>query len=226
MSAGCGAQRSVRGTCDTDPVNFLAHLVLAEPTGPGMIGNLLPDFVKPRLAGPLHPDVAAGVVRHRRVDAFTDTHPVFARSRARLRDRHGRYAGILVDVLYDHVLSRTWADHHHPPRGAFIATAYRLMLENQRLMPPPMPTIVRAMAAEDWLGAYHTPAGLEVIFRRMSRRFAERFGRAVALERVMDDLPRVYDPLAADFAAFFPALRRFVDAGPPERPGPAATPGR
>ena len=207
-------------------MNFLAHLVLAEPTGPGMIGNLLPDFVKPRLAGPLHPEVAAGVARHRRVDAFTDTHPVFARSRARLRDRHGRYAGILVDVLYDHVLSRTWSDHHHQPRGTFIATAYRLMLENQALMPPPMPTIVRAMAAEDWLGAYHTPAGLEVILRRMSRRFAERFGRAVALERVMDDLPEVYDPLAADFAVFFPELRRFVDAGPPERADPAPDRGR
>ena len=60
----------------------------------------------------------------------------------------------------------------------------------------------------------------------MSRRFAERFGRAVALERVMDDLPEVYDPLAADFAAFFPELRRFVDAGLPERADPAPDRGR
>lgn len=206
-------------------VNFLAHLVLSDRTGPSMIGNLLPDLVRPRLAGPLHPEVAAGVVRHRRVDAFTDTHPVFARSRARLRERHGLYASVLVDVLYDHVLSLTWSRYETTGRRAFIAGAYRLMREDETLMPEPMPRIIRAMAGEDWLGAYASPEGLRLIFRRMSARFRERFDRPVELERVVDDLPAVYDPLAADFAEFFPQLLAYTAAEEPPPPL-AATPAR
>ena len=202
-------------------MNFLAHLVLAPPTGPGMIGNLLPDFVKPRRAGTLHPEVAAGVLRHRRVDAFTDTHPLFHRSRARLRPRHGLFAGVLVDVLYDHVLSRTWAAYRHDTPQGFIRTAYRLMGKHEHLMPEPMPGIIRAMQAEDWLNAYATAEGLHAIFRRMSARFRERFDRPVALERVIDDLPSLYTPLAADFAEFFPQLLAHVAEPPPPPPPPA-----
>lgn len=70
-------------------VNFLAHLYLAEPTPASWIGNLLPDLTTGPTDPDLHPDVIAGAANHRRVDAYTDTHPVFARTRARFRDKHG-----------------------------------------------------------------------------------------------------------------------------------------
>ncbi|MEM8739261.1 MAG: ACP phosphodiesterase [Planctomycetota bacterium] len=187
-------------------MNFLAHLYLAEPSGASMIGNLLPDLHRGRLPGGLDPVVMEGVVRHRRVDAFTDRHPVFERSRARLRARHGRYAGVIVDVLYDHALSVRWAEYHAAERGAFIAEAYRRIRGAAELMPTRMRAIMPRMIEQDWLNAYATVDGIALTLERMSARLRERFKREVDLAAAVDELREQYGGFLEDFAAFFPDL--------------------
>lgn len=201
-------------------MNFLAHLYLSEPDPRALIGNILPDLVRVpgrgRVPAGLDPVVLEGVQNHRRVDAFTDTHPLFARSRARLSPRHGRFSGILVDMLYDHFLARDWPRHHPQPLPQFSRHVHDVLDRHRHAMPPAMSEIVDVMARQDWLCSYATTRGLEVALRRMSRRFSQRFGREIRLETVIDDLPALDDALYEDFTAFFPELVRYV------RPAPAA----
>lgn len=192
-------------------MNFLAHLYLSDPDPRSLIGNILPDVVRTRtLHDALDPVILAGVHNHRRVDAFTDTHPLFLRSRARLASRHGRFSGILVDMLYDHFLARDWASHHPLPLHVFSRHVHAAIASHPHPLPPPMSEVVQAMLQQDWLCSYATVEGLELALCRMSRRFSQRFGREVVLQRVVDDLPELGDPLAADFDAFFPELVGFV----------------
>lgn len=191
-------------------MNYLAHLFLADDNGASMIGNLLPDLHRGRLPADLDPIVLQGVVRHRRVDVFTDTHPVFERSRARLRPRHGRYSGVLVDVIYDHVLAVHWLEYHPEPVDQFIARAYRQMLERAELMPPRMRAIMAVMVEQDWLSTYATLDGIAVTLGRMSARLRERFNRRVDLASAVVELREQYAGFEADFAAFFPDLMAHV----------------
>jgi len=177
-----------------------------------MIGNLLPDMVPGPLNPKLHPDVLAGAYQHRQVDAFTDTHPVFARSRARLRDRHGRYSAILTDVFYDHILSRHWARYHQDPLPGFIKQAHAAMESHVHLMPDPMPTITERMIQQNWLGAYLTLDGMSRVLSMMSKRFSERLGRSVELTDAVDSLQDQREAFAEDFDEFFPLLISYMSA--------------
>lgn len=199
---GCGL--IVRG------LNYLAHLYLADDDAGSRVGNLLPDLHRGRLPEGLSPAVLAGVDRHRKVDVFTDHHPVFERSRARLRPRHGRYSGVLVDVLYDHTLAVRWAEFHPQPLPMFIAESYQRMNDCPGLIPPRVRGIIRIMSEQDWLSTYATVDGIALTLRRMSARLRERFNREVDLASAVDELREQYDGFLADFDEFFPQLMAYV----------------
>ncbi|MGB0768489.1 MAG: ACP phosphodiesterase, partial [Phycisphaeraceae bacterium] len=93
-------------------MNFLAHLVLAPPTARGRLGSIAPDMIRGPLPSHLDAQVVAAAREHQRIDAFTDAHPAFLRTRDRLRGVvDPRLAGVLADVLYDHVLASRWSTY-------------------------------------------------------------------------------------------------------------------
>lgn len=171
-----------------------------------MIGNLLPDMVPGPLNPSLHPEIRAGALNHKRVDAFTDTHPVFARSRARFRDKHGRFSAILTDLFYDHVLARDWSRHHDQPLDSFIDRAHAALAEGYDMMPEPMRPIIARLIEQGWLRRYATPDGMTDILEMMSARFTQRLHRPINLTKAIDDLPEIGAALTEDFAEFFPQL--------------------
>lgn len=179
-----------------------------------MVGNLLPDMHRGRVPEGINDKVMLGVLRHRRVDAFTDHHPVFARSRSRLPASHRRYAGIIVDVFYDHILSLHWHAYAREPRADFITRCYGTLAEGRELMPPMMQAIIPAMTAQDWLSTYDTADGIELTLRRISARLYERFGRTVPLAESTESLRRDIEGYTRDFLEFFPELCRYVGVVP------------
>ncbi len=196
-------------------VNVLAHLYLADSTPASMLGNLLPDLhrggLKPADVGP---EVWEGVRRHRRVDAFTDTHPVFGRSRARLRGDFGHFAGVLVDVIYDHCLSVRWAELHPQPRAAFIAAAYAGLRSQTVGLAPRTRRVVGLLCDEDWVTPYATVGGIRHTLKRMSARVFERSGRRVELEKAADVLNNQAECFLDDFSEFFPELVAYIGVEP------------
>lgn len=198
-------------------MNFLAHLYLAEPGGPSMIGNLLPDLVRggaAREAGPgLDPRVAAGAARHRRVDRLTDAHPAHCRAVVRLRPRHGRFAPILADVMFDHCLARHWARWGGGTTlRRFVDGAYEAMLGAGALTPTPMRPILARMAREDWLGSYATSEGVGARFEQMAARFARRWGRSFDPAAAVDDMRADREALTESFEAVMSDLLESFEA--------------
>lgn len=203
---------------DTAGVNFLAHLYLSESSPASMIGNLLPDLAPGPTDPALDPGVRAGARNHRRVDAFTDTHPVFARSRSLFRERHGRFSAILTDVFYDHVLARDWSRYDDRPLDGFIDEAHDALTRRPDLMPAKMRVVIGRMVEQGWLRCYATPGGMSRVLGMMSRRFTERLGRPVDLACAVADLPGIGAALTEDFHMFFPQLIAYVRETPPKRP--------
>ena len=188
-------------------MNFLAHLSLSGDDPEVMLGNLMGDFLKRVDATGYPPAIQRGIQLHRTIDSFTDAHPVFRRSRGRLPPPYRRYAGVLVDVFYDHFLACDW--RRYRPRedlSSFVRRTYR-MLANPPVDPPPrLKNALPRMIREDWLGSYVTEDGVDQQLKRISRRVS----RANPLGSGVSQLALHYDGLAADFAEFFPALMRHI----------------
>ena len=200
-------------------MNFLAHLLLSgtPSTTPDyediVVGNFAAEAVRGRaglLAFP--PPVQRGIQLHRFIDTFTDTHPVVRRTTARLREAGlGKWAGVVSDVAYDHLLARDFPQYHYDPTEplpAFAQRMYALLQTRRHELPERLQQMFHYMRQGDWLTGYAHPTGLEQALLGLSRRVPAATVLATGAAAFLKELP-AYE---ADFADFWPELRAAVEA--------------
>lgn len=191
-------------------MNWLAHVFLSEPDVECQLGNLLADLVKGRDRQGMSAGFLRGTRCHQVIDSFTDFHPVVERSRHRISAEHRRFAGILIDVFYDHFLARDWERYAPEPLAAFTARLYAALQAAPLALPAEAQYAVTRMIADDRLGSYRHVAGIADTLRRISLRLTLRLGKPFALEDAIGELTANDAALAADFAEFFPLLQARV----------------
>lgn len=167
---------------------------------------MLGDFVKGPLGERYPGRIGAAIALHRRIDAFTDAHPVVRGARGRVAPLRRRYAGIMVDLFFDHFLARGWAEHHGDPLAAFAARVYALLAARRAELPEGLQQVSARMAERNWLEGYAQPAFVGRALEGVGRRLR----RGNGLLGAGDDLLAGYAGFEADFRAFFPELRRFA----------------
>lgn len=194
-------------------MNYLAHALLAEPYAHSLIGNIAGDLVKGRLAEQaLHPRVIDGIRRHRWVDVVTDGHPRYQALRAGFPREHRRYAGIVLDVLFDHYLSRHWHRFSHWKQEQFIAGVYAVLKEQQDLLPAALARLAPHWTDADWLRVYAELDGVLAVLERLSRRLSRRVDLCVVLEQALASEQQ----LEAGFLEIFRDVQAAVTQGPPD----------
>lgn len=190
-------------------MNFLAHAFLAGPDPADRLGGMLGDFVKGPLPAGLPLPIAAGVELHRRIDSFANTHPAFTSSRARVSPQRRRYAGIMIDLFYDHFLALHWENYSSEPLEDFSAGVYALMWAHAELMPPRLKEMFPFMQAQDWLSSYRSP---EAVGGALDRMAEKRLTRPNSLAGSAEELGARYREFEWDFLAFFPDAQAFAKA--------------
>ncbi|MCE8019093.1 DUF479 domain-containing protein [Halomonas sp. MCCC 1A11036] len=132
-------------------MNFLAHAWLARGGSDDFLyGNLIADGVKGNDLTAWPAEVASGIRHHRRVDAFVDTHPVALAARRRAPQEYRRYAGIALDLIWDHFVARELALDRLPSR--LVQRSYRVL--SHRPAPARLERMIPALVAQDWLHRY------------------------------------------------------------------------
>jgi acyl carrier protein phosphodiesterase len=190
-------------------MNYLAHLHLGGQRPGQMLGSLYGDFVKGRLQGQFDPEIEAAIQLHRSIDVFTDRHPLVDIALSRFSLTRRRYAGIVLDVFFDHCLARDWTLYSDQPLEQFTSDVYRV-LSTEPQLPERLAMIAPHMVANDWLGSYREFAVLEQVLRGISRRLT----RPEELAEAMQELRRLYEPLSEDFRLFYPELQDFAQNYP------------
>ncbi|WP_415770945.1 ACP phosphodiesterase [Pseudomonas sp. LB3P38] len=186
-------------------MNYLAHLHLGGQRPGQLLGSLYGDFVKGRLQGQFDPEIEAAIQLHRSIDVFTDRHPLVDVSLSRFSMTRRRYAGIVLDVFFDHCLARDWTLYSDLPLEQFTSGVYRVLSAEAQL-PERLAQIAPHMVANDWLGSYREFAVLEQVLRGISRRLT----RPEELAAAMQELRVLYEPLSEDFRLFYPQLQDFA----------------
>jgi acyl carrier protein phosphodiesterase len=188
-------------------MNYLAHLHLGGDKPAQLLGSLYGDFVKGPLAGRFPRDLAAAIQLHRSIDAFTDSHPLVKQSLGRFPAERRRYAGIVLDVFFDHCLARDWSRYADVPLHSFTRRVYGVLAAEPQL-PGHLAVIAPRMAAQDWLGSYRQFEIVGDVIVGISRRLSKPQGLIDAAQQ----LPDLYQPLSDDFAEFYPLLQDFAQA--------------
>lgn len=187
-------------------MNFLAHAVLAGDDPALIVGGVIGDWIKGPLPGRLPPDLARGVALHRAIDSHAEGNPAFQRSRNRVGGERRRYAGILVDIFYDHLLARDWLCHQPGALDAYCADVYRLIDGRLADLPEHAHHAMRLMAGENWLASYAELSGIADVLRRMSQRARQPNPLAGGEQAFVADAAG----FAEDFANWQADARQFV----------------
>ena len=184
-------------------MNYLAHLYLAEQSSEGLLGSLLGDFVKGRLDDRYPETIRRGIALHRAIDSFTDAHPLHLESRNRIGSERRRYAGIIIDVCYDHFLCSHWTEYSSESLACFSERVYGILRDHRDALPDRLRRMVPHMIADDWLGSY---AELENVGRALDG-IARRITRSNPLAGAVVEIEANYGALEGDFRRFFPQLQ-------------------
>ena len=187
-------------------MNYLAHLYLSGPSDDALLGSLLGDFVKGPLDGRYSADITRAIALHRKIDSFTDAHPVVLQSKSRISPARRRYAGIMIDMFYDHFLAKYWHEFQDEPLGEFSAKIYAILGQRHAMLPERLQQMAPHMAQWDWLASYADVRSIHTALDRMGRRLK----RENRLLNSADELLEHYAELEADFRAFMPQVLQFA----------------
>lgn len=151
-------------------MNFLGHLLVSGEDPSVITGNFMADGVKGRDLSAYADGLQRGIRMHRAIDTFTDTHPLTHLGRARLHAQCHHYAGVALDLFYDHAIASRWERFHPEPLPRFTHRMYTLLTAHAHLMPLPQQRMLPYMVQGDWLTSYATLEGIGRALGGLSRR--------------------------------------------------------
>ena len=146
--------------------------------------------------------VQKGVLLHRAIDTFTDTHPIPRLSSKRLHSSYGHYSMVIVDIYYDHFLAVNWESFSDTSLTSYTASFYQLLEENLEWMPEAIQRFAPYMIADNWLLNYRELDGIERVLKGMNRRTGHKSG----MDKAILELREFYDEFEGEFTSFFDEL--------------------
>ena len=189
-------------------MNYLAHALLAGDDDALRLGGILGDFVHGQPDPATYPArVISGIRLHRAIDVYTDAHPQVLAAKACLPSPYRRYAGILLDMWFDHCLARSFPDWSEQPLTEYSMALRGLLRRRDDLLTPALRRFRTYMEAND------LPAGYadRVTLGRALVGIGQRLSRANPLDTALPVLLAHEDELQRRFEVFFPQLRVFVE---------------
>ncbi len=188
-------------------LNFLAHIYLSGSSDDIKVGNFIGDYVKGRNYEKYPELVRKGIILHRKIDSFTDAHPVVNKSKMHLKKRFRRYSGVIVDIFYDHFLASEWGLFSKHPLPQYVVHMYEVLVSNYFILPNEIKTFLPFFIINNWLESYTSIEGIEGVLRRMTRRTSLPNETPFAIA----ELRKNYHLFRDDFMEYFPQLVAYVE---------------
>ena len=185
-------------------MNFLAHIYLSGENDLIKIGNFMADGIRGKQFEHFPQDVQKGIVLHRFIDTYTDSHDIFRKSTKRLHDRYHHYAGVIVDIVYDHFLAKNWSQYSDEKLELFVNRFYNSLHDNYDILTEKTQGLMPYMIERNWLLSYRTTDGIQNILTQMDRRSKNISQMQYAVEELIE----FYDEFEEEFTLFFEEMRK------------------
>lgn len=185
-------------------MNLLAHLYLSNNQDNLIVGNFIADSVKGNQYLSFERGIQKGILMHREIDFFSDTHPHFLSAKKIIYEKYRKYSGVLIDIYFDHILAKNWTDFHSSSINEF-SSYHKSLLDNYvEIMPEKSKLFFNYIKHNGIPEAYAETDGIEMILKGMSKRTKFDSG----IENGTIELIENYDNLKEMFYPFFSSLRK------------------
>lgn len=155
-------------------MNFVAHAHLAGAEPEIIAGSVVGEYIKGSQLDHLPASFVAGVRLHRATDVHTDQHPWVKQCIANLPTQYRRFAGIVLDIWFDHLLIQHWTEFSNQDFAAFTKQTYHHITPYIHLAAEKHQVILQRMQQYDWFHAYQQASGVELACERLQHRLRGR----------------------------------------------------
>ena len=151
-------------------MNFLAHVYLSEDNFSLAIGNLIADRVKGKDLTNFSAMIQKGILLHRKIDTFTDHHPLFKECDSILFSIYRHYSRVIIDIYFDHFLASNWDKYNSKNLKVFSNEFYDALKIESENFPENIKNFSRTLIFYNWFDSYKTITDLELILTQMAQR--------------------------------------------------------
>jgi len=183
-------------------MNYLAHVYLSGDNDLVTIGNFIADGIKGTQYKTYSKDIQIGILLHRHIDSYTDSHKTVRLSTKRLHKKYSHYAGVIVDILYDHFLAKNWSKYSTTPLEEYIEKFYDSLEDHYDILPARIQKMMPYMLADNWLLSYASIEGITRVLEGMNRRTKNRS----SMHEAIVELETFYTEFEHEFSSFFEEL--------------------
>jgi len=187
-------------------MNFLAHIYLSGDNDDVRLGNFIGDYIKGR-AFHIYPEkIKEGILLHRFIDSFTDknTHTLDAKNL--FAPKYRKYAGIVIDIIYDHFLAANWLKYSYVDLKDFINEFHDLLVERNDMLPAEVQEFVPRLIRNNRIYSYKDIEGIRSVLSTMPK-YTSLPDHA---DFAIDILKENYEFLRHNFSLFFSDIIYYI----------------
>lgn len=184
-------------------MNYLAHAYLSNNEKELLIGNFIADHVRGNHLESYPPGIIEGIKLHRRIDTFTDEHPLFRKSKRLFYKDFEKHSGILVDIYFDYFLAKDFDKHSKTPLGQFSQNVYSIYNENIKHLPETSARFLSYVLSNNIYVSYASIEGISQVLYHLSHRIKH----GVALQESVKVLKENLAEIQGNFDDFFKDLK-------------------
>lgn len=191
-------------------MNYLAHSYLSYQKPDLIIGNFIADSVRGNQFEGLTDGIIEGIRLHRKIDTFTDSHPIYLTSKHRFSKDFDKYSGVLMDIIYDHYLAKNFEQYSSLSLQTHADGIYDILKNNHDFLPENAKRFYGYMTERNILFHYSTLNGIETVLTHLSGRIRNRY----ELQLAIPILETNYQEIEEEFTIFFSDLEAFCQEQP------------
>ncbi|MBI9054071.1 MAG: DUF479 domain-containing protein [Bacteroidales bacterium] len=187
-------------------MNYLAHIYLSGNEEDVKIGNFIGDYVKGS-AFHIYPDkIKQGILLHRFIDSFTDKNTHTLDAKQLFAPKYRKYAGIVIDIIYDHFLAANWSRYSYISLRDYINNFHELLITKNEMLPAEVQEFVPRLIRNDRIYSYKEIEGIRSVLSTM----AIYTSLPDHSDFAIDVLEKNYEFLKQNFFLFFSDILYYI----------------
>jgi len=189
------------------PMNYLAHIFLSGADKKMQLGNFFADAVKGSSYKNYPQPITNGILLHRAIDAYTDSHPAVKEIIRSMRPHFGRYSAVLLDIWFDYLLASRFSKFSDIPLKRYARSFYFTLMFNRRYLPDRFKRFMWHFILTNRLNKYATTDGIREALEIMVRVHRITISVPEAIQYLEDH----EEELFAVFEPFFTELQFYCE---------------
>ena len=186
-------------------MNYLAHIFLSYNNPELIVGNFIADSIQGNKFDGLTDEIVKGIMLHRKIDTFTDSHPIYLTSKHRFSADFGKYSGVLMDMIYDHYLAKNFKNYSKSDLQPFCSNIYDLLHDYKNYLPEHAKRFYSYMVEHNVLFNYSTLQGMEIVLTHLNHRIRHRYQLQDSIKLIKEQSLEIEE----EFFIFFDDLNNY-----------------